>query len=1167
MCICVSSICIRLSEKLSLTMANSGRRRPPPLELGDFRSRIRRDLSPRKSPCSTSSNAELSSRLRELDPRLPEVTSERAGGSPDEIGSGLTSAQFRVSTRLCESVPTPDVSASPETAGKPEFPSLLRSSTSRFSMKRLSLWAFETYNFFTTRCLLPIRLYAANRQALLLYAFLVFGRIVEFIFHFAACVVPAFFYVFFAMFLNLVTVSPHFTASPSTPGRAASPSLSEGDVAASQLDAAVDSLVWNASRSTVKSHLSGVLRVASDSTSPTAASSAGAGVALSAGAGASFSDMPPRVFQRSVGGPMPGGLPVPRAGGERREGGTANSAAGTPFGTQAPPGRGEEATLSSIGLTYVYFVISQVCRGLLLEVPLYTFSLYFAQLLHMQSLTFSLSPQCRQAAEISAAYYNQSPRAVTGVSTNQRSAAAISLAPAAPAAGAVEEDPRVETRDEGREQVREGRGAEDRPRGRSEGDRPGNRLQLGESAADAEPRLREPREEVARDGEGRRPASPRAEGIEEWQSAPGGGTPIKGNKREGCAVTDEDETSAVVSSSLQTLAQGPRNALRSRRPVWERTHCLPRAGEGLDGGGSRSCPSPGAFPLSRNQPVAFTQASDSVNGAAREIGSGERERLRSSDAETPSCSRDTRGSSSDRTGVLPAEDDVREPGRVSGDSSAEPPRPAEMGEAREPSDQEGEERISPSEQRLFFVPVAAVRFFVRLMALVGVSRLVRARGSSETRERARRRSSQIPPDANVPPRGNVLAGALPVRVRREPAAESLGRDARNSRETACRDLGRIVTVLNTLHRWREGTWKGSRRRLAPCLGKIGELLNRIRAVWRRASGGRLRCHELLRQMHPYRLLSVSPLVFFPSASQRLFFTTFFFWLLRCIYEDGAEDAVAEDAWTFLVSGGNVVNVAASFNNYSAARLAGLSPRYYSAFSSYLRNDAAREAAKMRPTLTHPFVTGFAGPFGGMRSFSLARQWTVWWALVLLGMLFISYSLLAVFSAFGVLPWQLLHSLLVLRHTRVATYAQRRERETRERREKRRKQWEALHESQAACEQGAVTRPGSAAEVREDEPGGEVPLDWTEHGGIRRRRYALWTSPNHKDAGVFTFGDDEEEEEICIFCFEVFKSEDILRVVNSCGHKFHRHCVDVWLFKRQKETCPMCGQLRSPRLAK
>jgi len=53
--------------------------------------------------------------------------------------------------------------------------------------------------------------------------------------------------------------------------------------------------------------------------------------------------------------------------------------------------------------------------------------------------------------------------------------------------------------------------------------------------------------------------------------------------------------------------------------------------------------------------------------------------------------------------------------------------------------------------------------------------------------------------------------------------------------------------------------------------------------------------------------------------------------------------------------------------------------------------------------------------------------------------------------------------------------------------------------------------------------------------------------------VLSCGDDDECEcPVCINCFETGES---LRTLRSCGHCFHRSCIDLWLLRRA--DCPLC----------
>ncbi|KAK3332685.1 hypothetical protein B0T19DRAFT_416281 [Cercophora scortea] len=47
--------------------------------------------------------------------------------------------------------------------------------------------------------------------------------------------------------------------------------------------------------------------------------------------------------------------------------------------------------------------------------------------------------------------------------------------------------------------------------------------------------------------------------------------------------------------------------------------------------------------------------------------------------------------------------------------------------------------------------------------------------------------------------------------------------------------------------------------------------------------------------------------------------------------------------------------------------------------------------------------------------------------------------------------------------------------------------------------------------------------------------------------------EEEEEEECSICMDVFEDVDDVRVF-PCGHIFHQACIDPWLLF-QSTTCP------------
>ncbi|PFH31536.1 zinc finger, C3HC4 type (RING finger) domain-containing protein [Besnoitia besnoiti] len=1236
---------------------HAGARRPPPLELEAC---VPRDFLAGSgggagSGCldSASSNSETVP-YAENDAFLPHASFVPRGA---ESGSASVS-HSQVAARSPSSPSSRRRNASAGSGGRrTEFASLFGSLYSRFSMKRIWLWAFELYSFVYTRYVLPVRLYAANRQALLLYVFLFFGRVVEFIFHFTACVVPAFFYVFFAMFLNLITVAPQTSAASHSPSpRAASSALGLSGAESGGLEGPAETGAKGAAGASAKFDLAGALRSAPGAVRPPTPSGAAPGRAAPSAAADEGRGMLPRVFQRSAGAGVvfEGGRPAasgrlsvpPRSEGlraeERDDAAPRGDAASHLVGLGDGSGEDGESFFSSIGLAYVYLVLSQVCRGLLLEVPLYTFSLYFAQLLHLQSLTFSLSPKCRQAAEAATAYYGQNARvgfaAGTGVEPQRAVAEATSQAAVAAAErttdaawGDEAEEAQTGGRAEG--EPEDGGGGESEPEGggggesEPEGGGGGESEPEGGGGGESEPegearalrslgepdelalldaaveqQLLEIQEEAearaaeagpdtppageelltgTRDEAGERREGDAREGDDDGDSRQGGRGHAPALLQAGWGESradeagrnddDEDETSSVVSSFLQTPTEGTRNAPRSSRSLWGRAPSSPST----SGAPSRDTSPPplsssgrgthtdrraeGDFPTLVNSRRLSPEAD--VDGAARRASpSARREPRQAASAQPPYALDSPRGSH----------------------PTFEPTHSHRPGDARQ-----GERRDGRDAQP--FV-LARVLSFVRGAVDALQTRLELRRWPPPARavDGGERAAAQ--------PRGGASNAALvspnaqrfsAVRAgdggRRAAEASRRHNRERRMRELAYRERGGLRAVVATVRRWsEEARMRHSRRRVSFLRRICGPVYRRFLSLcWWLVPGGRLRFRELVRQLHPYRLLSVSPLVFFPTASQRLFFTTFFFWLLRCLYEDQAEEATADEAWGFLVNGGNLVGVASSFGSYHATRLASLNPGYYSAFSAFQRSDTAggEGGAKARGA-----SLALSDPLGGHGAvprppFSLARQWTVWWAVVLLGLLLVSYGLLALFSALDVLPWQLLHSLLVLRHTRVATYAEQKKLEAERRREKRRKQLQATQAAAAnatargeACGKGPQREEEEESQRARPRKAGAAGASGEEKAGLRRR---LPSSPaGRAEVGMSLPSvvlpleeEEEDEEEMCIFCFEEFKPQDILRVVNCCGHKFHRHCVDVWLFKRQKETCPMCGQLRSPRRAK
>lgn len=49
---------------------------------------------------------------------------------------------------------------------------------------------------------------------------------------------------------------------------------------------------------------------------------------------------------------------------------------------------------------------------------------------------------------------------------------------------------------------------------------------------------------------------------------------------------------------------------------------------------------------------------------------------------------------------------------------------------------------------------------------------------------------------------------------------------------------------------------------------------------------------------------------------------------------------------------------------------------------------------------------------------------------------------------------------------------------------------------------------------------------------------------------------DDENLCCPICLDDYSTNDILRILPNCLHRFHSHCIDYWLL-RVKATCPIC----------
>uniref|UniRef100_A0A1D1YKF6 RING-H2 finger protein ATL7 n=1 Tax=Anthurium amnicola TaxID=1678845 RepID=A0A1D1YKF6_9ARAE len=46
-----------------------------------------------------------------------------------------------------------------------------------------------------------------------------------------------------------------------------------------------------------------------------------------------------------------------------------------------------------------------------------------------------------------------------------------------------------------------------------------------------------------------------------------------------------------------------------------------------------------------------------------------------------------------------------------------------------------------------------------------------------------------------------------------------------------------------------------------------------------------------------------------------------------------------------------------------------------------------------------------------------------------------------------------------------------------------------------------------------------------------------------------------EDAQCSICLGEYQENEVLRIMPTCGHEFHRSCIDLWLEKQS--TCPIC----------
>lgn len=55
----------------------------------------------------------------------------------------------------------------------------------------------------------------------------------------------------------------------------------------------------------------------------------------------------------------------------------------------------------------------------------------------------------------------------------------------------------------------------------------------------------------------------------------------------------------------------------------------------------------------------------------------------------------------------------------------------------------------------------------------------------------------------------------------------------------------------------------------------------------------------------------------------------------------------------------------------------------------------------------------------------------------------------------------------------------------------------------------------------------------------------------------------ETDKICSICLDNFKCGKYKRKMPNCTHEFHKTCIDKWLYKDVKFSCPICRSCQKP----
>lgn len=61
----------------------------------------------------------------------------------------------------------------------------------------------------------------------------------------------------------------------------------------------------------------------------------------------------------------------------------------------------------------------------------------------------------------------------------------------------------------------------------------------------------------------------------------------------------------------------------------------------------------------------------------------------------------------------------------------------------------------------------------------------------------------------------------------------------------------------------------------------------------------------------------------------------------------------------------------------------------------------------------------------------------------------------------------------------------------------------------------------------------------------------------KNIGTYQKIHNSENNKTCSICLDNFKPGTFKRKMPQCRHEFHKKCIDEWLYKDNKLSCPIC----------